>query len=133
MLSGLTFGSKKELEKQFREEAEREKARKREEKKLSKKQKKVSEPPSPSPMQLLHACADDNNLLQESKKNKKDKHKKDRRKDRDGSSSGTVHPRAVACLLGSSSISDKRASRHTVAWTQCFQLHMRTVILHPLL
>jgi len=43
MLSGLTFGSKKELEKQFREEAEREKAKKREEKKLSKKQNKVSE------------------------------------------------------------------------------------------
>ena len=41
MLAGLTFGSKKELEKQFREEAELEKAKKREERKLSKKQKKV--------------------------------------------------------------------------------------------
>lgn len=42
MLSGLTFGSKKDLEKQFREEAELEKAKKREEKKQKRKEKKVS-------------------------------------------------------------------------------------------
>jgi hypothetical protein len=41
MLSGLTFGSKKELEKQFREESELEKAKKREEKKQRRKEKKV--------------------------------------------------------------------------------------------
>lgn len=41
MLSGLTFGSKKDLEKQFREEAELEKAKKREEKKQKRKEKKV--------------------------------------------------------------------------------------------
>lgn len=41
MLSGLTFGNKKDLEKQFKEQAEIEKAKKREEKRLSKKQKKV--------------------------------------------------------------------------------------------
>jgi hypothetical protein len=41
MLSGLTFGSKKDLEKQFREEAELDKAKKREDKKQQRKQKKV--------------------------------------------------------------------------------------------
>jgi hypothetical protein len=42
MLSGLTFGNKKDLEKEFKAEADREKARKREEKKQRKKEKKVS-------------------------------------------------------------------------------------------
>lgn len=41
MLSGLTFGSKKELEKQFREEAELEKAKKRQDKKQQRKHRKV--------------------------------------------------------------------------------------------
>lgn len=48
MLSGLTFGSKKELEKQFREEAELEKAKKREDKKQQRKHKKVCLQAAPS-------------------------------------------------------------------------------------
>lgn len=121
MLSGLTLGSKKDLEKQFREE----KARKREEKKLAKKQKKVGVVlvsggcvwqrcmlVQHGPLLTLNCCM----LSQESKKSKKHSSKDKRRKH--GASSGE-RDSGLVTAVGNRLSHAYSSTYHTTAHTVC--------------